>query len=42
VVRVPQQVAGCLVHDAAIDALLLIHRHRFIPGTWGWEVAAGR
>jgi len=42
VVRVPQQVAGCLVHDPAIDALLLIHRHRFIPGTWGWEVPAGR
>jgi 8-oxo-dGTP pyrophosphatase MutT (NUDIX family) len=42
VVRAPLQVAGCLVHDPETDSVLLIRRHRFIPGTWGWEVPAGR
>lgn len=42
VVRSPLQAAGCLVHDPASDALLLIWRHRFITGSWGWEVPAGR
>src|SRR5680860_573691 len=23
------------------DGVLLLHRHRFITGTWGWEVPAG-
>jgi len=42
VVRAPLQAAGCVVHDAAADAVLLIWRHRFITGSWGFEVPAGR
>lgn len=40
VVRLPQPAAGTLlVRD---DRLLLLHRHRFITDTWGWEIPAGR
>jgi 8-oxo-dGTP pyrophosphatase MutT (NUDIX family) len=39
-VRVPQAVAGCVIVDT--DAVLLMWRHRFIPGSTGWEVPAGR
>ena len=42
VLRVPLQAAGMLVHDAALDRLLLIWRHRFITDTWGLELPAGR
>ena len=41
VVRMPHFAAGTVVHDAT-RGLLLIHRHRFITDTWGWEVPAGR
>jgi 8-oxo-dGTP pyrophosphatase MutT (NUDIX family) len=41
VVRVPRQAVGVVVHDRARDAVLLLWRHRFITGTWGWEVPAG-
>jgi len=37
----PNFAAGTVVHDAT-RGLLLIHRHRFITDTWGWEVPAGR
>jgi len=40
VVRLPRPAAGCVVHDEARGVLLLF-RHRFITGTWGWEVPAG-
>ena len=40
VVRVPHFAAGTVVHDPA-RGLLLIHRHRFITDTWGWEIPAG-
>jgi 8-oxo-dGTP pyrophosphatase MutT (NUDIX family) len=39
VVRSPRPAVGVVV--ASADALLLLHRHRFITGTWGWEVPAG-
>jgi 8-oxo-dGTP pyrophosphatase MutT (NUDIX family) len=39
VVRLPRPAVGVVV--AAADAVLLLHRHRFITGTWGWEVPAG-
>jgi len=42
VVRAPLQAAGCLVHDPVGDAVLMIWRHRFITGSWGWELPAGR
>ena len=41
VVRVPNQAAGTVVHDAD-RGLLLLWRHRFITDTWGWEIPAGR
>ena len=41
VVRMPNFAAGTVVHDPH-RGLLLIHRHRFITDTWGWEVPAGR
>jgi 8-oxo-dGTP pyrophosphatase MutT (NUDIX family) len=41
VVRMPNFAAGAVVHDRA-RGLLLIHRHRFITDTWGWEIPAGR
>jgi 8-oxo-dGTP pyrophosphatase MutT (NUDIX family) len=40
VVRTPRPAAGCVVVDPA-RGLLLLWRHRFITGTWGWEVPAG-
>jgi len=40
VVRMPGGVAGVVVHDQG--RVLLIHRHRFITDTWGWEIPAGR
>lgn len=41
VVRMPNFAAGTVVHDPE-RGLLLLHRHRFITDTWGWEVPAGR
>ncbi len=39
VVRMPRPAAGTImVADAHV---LLLHRHRFITGTWGWEIPAG-
>lgn len=40
VVRLPRPAAGCVVHDPG-RGVLLLWRHRFITGTWGWEVPAG-
>lgn len=44
VVRATAPAAGCLVREhAGPDArVLLLWRHRFITGRWGWEVPAGR
>jgi 8-oxo-dGTP pyrophosphatase MutT (NUDIX family) len=36
----PYFAAGTVVHDPG-QGLLLIHRHRFITDTWGWEIPAG-
>jgi len=33
--------AALLLHDPE-RGVLLIHRHRFITDTWGWEIPAGR
>jgi 8-oxo-dGDP phosphatase len=41
VVRLPNQGAGAVVSNAAGE-VLLIWRHRFITGRWGWEIPAGR
>ena len=41
VVRLPNEAAGTVVHDAT-RGLLLLWRHRFITDTWGWEIPAGR
>jgi 8-oxo-dGTP pyrophosphatase MutT (NUDIX family) len=38
-IRFPREAVGTAV--VVDDALLMIWRHRFIPGTWGWEVPAG-
>lgn len=40
VVRMPGDAAGVVVLDQ--DRVLLIHRHRFITDTEGWEIPAGR
>ena len=40
VVRRKLPAAGTVVHGP--DGVLLLYRHRFITGTWGWEVPAGR
>ena len=40
VVRSPRPAAGCVVLDPD-RGVLLLWRHRFITGTWGWEVPAG-
>ena len=40
VVRVPRPAVGVVVHDPG-RGLLLLWRHRFITGTWGYEVPAG-
>lgn len=39
VVRSPRPAVGTVVTGP--DGVLLLHRHRFITGTWGWEVPAG-
>lgn len=41
VVRVPQEAAAVVIHDQE-RRVLLLHRHRFITDTWGWEVPGGR
>lgn len=41
VIRYPAPTAGTLIHDTEKNAVLLIWRHRFITGRWGWEVPAG-
>ena len=38
VVRLPRPAAGTVV--VSEGAVLLLWRHRFITGTWGWEVPA--
>jgi 8-oxo-dGTP pyrophosphatase MutT (NUDIX family) len=40
VVRMPGEASAAIVRDQ--DRVLLIHRHRFISDTWGWEIPAGR
>ena len=40
VVRMPGEASAAVVRDQ--DRVLLIHRHRFITDTWGWEIPAGR
>ncbi len=40
-IRFPRVAAAAVVTDPA-RGVLLIHRHRFIPDVWGWEVPAGR
>jgi len=40
VVRSHRDAAGVVVVDPA-RGVLLIHRHRFITDTWGWEIPAG-
>lgn len=40
-VRFPRMAAAAVVVDPE-RGVLLIHRHRFIPDVWGWEVPAGR
>jgi 8-oxo-dGTP pyrophosphatase MutT (NUDIX family) len=41
VVRVPQEAAAVVVHDPE-RGVLLLHRHRFVVDTWGWEIPGGR
>src|SRR5258708_23885925 len=36
----PGEASAVVVRDK--DRVLLIHRHRFITDTWGWEIPAGR
>ena len=40
VIRRKLPAAGAVV--AGSDGLLLIYRHRFITGAWGWEIPAGK
>ncbi|MCW2714083.1 MAG: hydrolase [Frankiales bacterium] len=40
VVRQARPAVGVVVHDPD-RGVLLLWRHRFITGTWGWEVPAG-
>ncbi|MDQ2922777.1 MAG: NUDIX hydrolase, partial [Candidatus Dormibacteraeota bacterium] len=40
VVRMPGEASAVVVLDE--DRVLLIHRHRFISDTTGWEIPAGR
>ena len=35
-----QRVAGAVVQDVE-GRVLLLHHHRFITGTWGWEIPCG-
>lgn len=39
--RMPRAGAGAVVVGEA-GAVLLVHRHRFIPDTLGWELPSGR
>jgi 8-oxo-dGTP pyrophosphatase MutT (NUDIX family) len=39
VVRLPRPAVGVVV--TGDDGVLLLYRHRFITGTWGWEIPAG-
>ncbi|MDT7538297.1 MAG: hypothetical protein QOI82_1882 [Actinomycetota bacterium] len=39
VVRTPRPAVGTVVHETG--GILLLWRHRFITGTWGWEIPAG-
>ncbi len=39
-VLLPRPAAGTVVVDAE-RGVLLLWRHRFITGTWGWEIPAG-
>lgn len=41
VIRRHLPAAGAVVHDPG-RGILLLWRHRFITGTWGWEIPAGR
>lgn len=41
VIRMPAPATGVVVWDSD-RGVLLLWRHRFITGTWGWEVPAGR
>ena len=44
VVRLPRPAVGVVVTGAdptGEDSVLLLWRHRFITGSWGWEVPAG-
>lgn len=41
VVRAPTAAAGTVVYVAS-RGVLLLHRHRFIPDSEGWEIPAGR
>ncbi len=40
-IRFPKVAAAAVVRDPG-RGVLLIHRHRFIPDIWGWELPAGR
>jgi 8-oxo-dGTP pyrophosphatase MutT (NUDIX family) len=40
VVRMHRDAVGVVAHDPA-RGILLIHRHRFVTDTWGWEIPAG-
>lgn len=40
VVRTPGPAAGLII--VGEPGVLLLHRHRFITDTWGWEIPAGR
>ena len=40
VTRLPRPAAGVVFADVE-RGVLLLWRHRFITGTWGWEVPAG-
>jgi 8-oxo-dGTP pyrophosphatase MutT (NUDIX family) len=39
VLRFPRASVGAVVLDS--DCVLLLWRHRFTTGTWGWEIPAG-
>lgn len=40
-IRMRFPAAGIVIADPA-RGVLLLHRHRFITDTWGWEIPAGR
>ena len=41
IVRVPEGAAAAVVQDPE-HGILLLHRHRFVVDTWGWEIPGGR